>query len=157
MENLVKLVDIVTALEEGPATQQLGQNATHGPNIDWELISYSAGVWGVSGTHTGFRVALEAQHDFRRTVPSCGDIFRHVSCILLRVDGETTGQTEIANLQLAIRVDEKVSGLQITVQNVGRMDVFETAEDLVNEGLEMGVGEGLSGANDSGQIALHQF
>lgn len=37
------------------------------------------------------------------------------------------------------------------------MDVLETAEDLVDEGLEVGVGQGLATADDGGQIALHQL
>jgi hypothetical protein len=34
MQDLVELVDVVTALEEGPAAEELGQNAAYGPYID---------------------------------------------------------------------------------------------------------------------------
>lgn len=37
------------------------------------------------------------------------------------------------------------------------MDVLETAENLVDEGLEMGVGQRLPTTNDGSQITLHQF
>jgi hypothetical protein len=37
------------------------------------------------------------------------------------------------------------------------VDVFQTAEDLVDEGLEMGICEGLSRADDCGKITLHKF
>jgi hypothetical protein len=37
------------------------------------------------------------------------------------------------------------------------VDVLETAEDLVDEGLEVGVGKGLSGSNNGSQITLHQL
>lgn len=37
------------------------------------------------------------------------------------------------------------------------MNVFQTAEDLVNERLEMGVGKRLAGTNDGSKIALHQL
>ena len=106
---------------------------------------------------TGFGVALERKHDFRCSVPSCRNIFRHVSCVFLRVDAETPGQTEIANLELAIGVNEQVARLEITVQHVSTVDVLETAEDLVNEGLEVRIGQGLTGADDSSKIALHKL
>jgi hypothetical protein len=34
VQDLVELVDVVTALEEGPAAEELGQNAAYGPYID---------------------------------------------------------------------------------------------------------------------------
>lgn len=43
------------------------------------------------------------------------------------------------------------------MENVGRVDVLEAAEDLVDERLEMCVGEGLAAADDSREIAFHQF
>lgn len=43
------------------------------------------------------------------------------------------------------------------MEDIRRVDVLQTAEDLVDEGLEVGVGQGLSGTDDGGQIALHQF
>lgn len=43
------------------------------------------------------------------------------------------------------------------MQHVGAVDVFETAEDLVDEGLEVGVGERLAGADDGCEVALHQL
>lgn len=43
------------------------------------------------------------------------------------------------------------------MEDVCRVDVLQTAQDLVDEGLEVGVGEGLAGADDGGQIALHEL
>lgn len=106
---------------------------------------------------TSLGVALEAQHNLGRTVPSGGDIFRHVSGVFLRVDGEATGEAKVANLELAVGVDEQVAGFQVSVQNIGRVNVLEAAEDLVDEGLEVGVGEGLSGANNGGEITFHEL
>jgi hypothetical protein len=37
------------------------------------------------------------------------------------------------------------------------VDVFQAAEDLVDKGLEMGVGEGLAGSDDCCEIAFHEF
>jgi len=74
--------------------------------------------------HTGFRIALEAQHNFRGAIPPRRNILSHIARILLRIHGEAPGQTKIADLQLAIRIDEEIAGLEITMQHVGRMDVF---------------------------------
>jgi len=43
------------------------------------------------------------------------------------------------------------------MKDIRRVDVFQTAEDLVDEGLEMGICEGLSRADDCGKITLHKF
>ena len=64
---------------------------------------------------TGFRIALEAQHDLRRSVPSRRNVFSHIPSILLRVYAETSCETEVANLQLAIGVNEQVAGLQVAM------------------------------------------
>ena len=100
---------------------------------------------------------MEAQHDLRSPIPASGDVFSHVTCVLLGVLRETSGKTEIANLELAISVDEQISGFQVSVQDVRRMDVLETTKDLVDEGLEMGVGQGLPRPDDGSQITFHQL
>ena len=106
---------------------------------------------------TGFGVVLEAEHDLRRAIPSRGDILGHEPGILLGVDREASREAKVADLELAIRIDQQVARLEIAVQHVGRVDVLESAQDLVDEGLEVGVGEGLPGSDDSRQVAFHQF
>lgn len=39
VEDLVELVDVVTALEEGAATEELCENAAHGPYINLEELA----------------------------------------------------------------------------------------------------------------------
>lgn len=111
----------------------------------------------VKGALTGLGVALKTQHNFRRTVPSCRDVLGHVTGILLRIDGEATGQAKVANLQFAVRVDEQVTRFEIAMKHIGRVNVFQTTEDLVDERLEMRIGQGLPGANNSREVTLHQF
>lgn len=139
VEDLVQLVDIVATLKEWSSTEQLGENAADRPHVD------SLGV------------ALEAQHNFWCTVPPRSHVFRHVSSVLLGVNGETTRETEIANLELAVGVDEEVTGLQVAVKDIGGVDVLETAEDLVDERLEVCVGQRLARSDDGGKIALHEL
>jgi hypothetical protein len=66
-------------------------------------------------------------------------------------------ESEIADLELAVRVDEEVTGFEVPVEDGGGVDVFETAEGLVEEGLEVGVGEGLAGADDGVEVGFHEF
>lgn len=104
---------------------------------------------------TGFGVALEREHNLWSTVPSCSYVFRHVPSILLGVDRETSREAEVANLQLAVGVDEQVSGLQVTVKDISRVDIFQSAQNLVDKGLEVGVGEGLARPDNSREITFH--
>lgn len=99
---------------------------------------------------TSFRIALEAQHDLRRTIPSRSHILSHVSSIFLGVNREASSQAEIADFKLAVGVHEEIAWFEIAVEDIGAVDVFEATEDLVDEGLEVGVGQRLAGANDGG-------
>ena len=110
---------------------------------------------GASLTRSG--VVLEAEHNLGSAVPPRRDVFCQVAGVLVRVDGEAAGESKVADLKLAVGVDEEVTGLQVAVKHVGGVDVFEAAEDLVDEGLVVGVCEGLAGPDDGGEIALHQL
>ena len=106
---------------------------------------------------TSFGVALEAEHDLGRTVPPCSDILGHVTGVLVGVNRKATGEAKVGNLELAVCVDEQVARFEVTVENVGRVDVLETTEDLVDERLEVSVGQGLARADDSREVALHEL
>jgi len=43
------------------------------------------------------------------------------------------------------------------MKHVGRVDIFQTAKDLVDKGLEMGIGEGLARPDNGSQIAFHEL
>jgi hypothetical protein len=112
---------------------------------------------GMREKRTGFGIALEAQHDFRGTIPSCGDIFRHVSSILFGIHGKATRQPKVADLQLTVRIDKQIAGLQISVEDIGRVDVLQATKNLVDEGLEMGIRQRLPRTDDCRQITFHKF
>ena len=82
------------------------QPTDHTSTIDVGLAGTLLG-WQNYGValRTCFGIALEAQHDLRRTVPSGCDVLGHVACILLRVNRETTSQAEVTNLELAVGID----------------------------------------------------
>ena len=110
-----------------------------------------------SVAHTRFGIAQEAQHDFRSTVPSRRNVFRHEPSILLSNLAIASSEAEVANLEFAVGIDKQVTGLQISVENVGGMDVLEAAEDLIDKGLKVGVREGLAGPNNGCQITFHKL
>jgi hypothetical protein len=43
------------------------------------------------------------------------------------------------------------------MQDVGRVDILQTAKDLIDKGLEVRIGQGLARSDDSGKIAFHEF
>jgi hypothetical protein len=67
---------------------------------------------------TSFCVSLEAEHNFRSSVPSSGYIFSHVAGILFWIDGESTSETKVADFELTIGVDEEVAGFEVSVEDV---------------------------------------
>jgi hypothetical protein len=100
---------------------------------------------------------LKAKHDLRRSVPARRNIFCHVSRILFRIIREASRETEVTDLELAVGVDQKVTGLQVSMEDVGGVDILETAEDLVDEGLEVSIGQWLPRSDDGRKIAFHQL
>lgn len=71
---------------------------------------------------------------------------------------EATRKAKVADLELAVGVDKEVSGLEVAVEDVGRVDVLtstkagpwthlQSAQRLVDEALEVGVRQRLAGAD----------
>lgn len=99
---------MVLSWEERLAFKHLCKNATCTPNIDSHIV------------------LLPGEHDFGGTVISCADVTGHLGVL-------DTGKTKVADLQIAVLVDENVAWLQVTVDDTGRVNVLETSEDLVQE------------------------
>lgn len=97
-----ELVDMVLAREEGLALQHLGENAAGTPDIDLDIV------------------LLPSEHDLGGAVVTSRNIARHLRIL-------DTRKAEIANLQVAVLVDQNVTWLQVTVNNTGGVNVFETA------------------------------
>jgi hypothetical protein len=83
---------MVLSGEERLTLQHLGKDAASTPNINLNIV------------------LLPRQHDLRGAVVSCGNVSSHLRVL-------DTGETEIANLQIAVLVDKDVAGLQITVND----------------------------------------
>jgi hypothetical protein len=70
--------------------------------------------------------------------------------------GGGTRKTEIADFEIAVGVEKKVGGFEISVKDIGGVESFEGSESLIDEILAVVVGEFLC-ANDTVHIRLHQL
>ena len=82
-----ELVHVVLAGEERLALEHLSEDAARTPDINLDVV------------------LLPCEHDLRRSVVSGRDVTRHLRVLY-------TGETEVANLEIAVLVDEDVAGLQ---------------------------------------------
>ena len=116
---------------------ELSNNAADGPDVD------------------GAGVLLPGQDDLGRPVPSSGNVIGQDSVCRLQLLDVSSGKTEVADLQIAVRVDEQVARLEVPVVDAGRVDVLEPAKNLVKEKLHVVVGQRLARLNDDAKIGFH--
>ena len=102
-----ELVDMVLAWEKRLALEHFGKDATSTPDVDFDVVF------------------LPGEHDLWSSVVSSRDVSSHLRVL-------NSGQTEIANLQITVLVDENITGLQISVDNTGGMYVFQTTLSMVS-------------------------
>ena len=95
-----ELIDVVLAREEWLALEHLCKDTTCTPDIDLDVVF------------------LPCEHDFWRSVVSCRDIAGHLGVL-------NSGEAKIADLQIAVLVDEDIAWLQISVDHTGRVYVFQ--------------------------------
>ena len=84
-------------------------------------------------THLG--VLFERQHNFGCSVPPCSYVFSHETSFRSRWLGSLNGacETEVADLEVAIGVEKEVGGLEIPMDDIGRVQCLQCAERLVDE------------------------
>lgn len=96
-----ELVDVVLAGEERLALKHLGEDAASAPDVHLHIV------------------LLPGEHNLRRSVVSGRNVAGHLRVL-------DTRKTEVANLQIAVLVDEDVGGFEVTVDDAGGVDVFQT-------------------------------
>ena len=75
---------------------------------------------------------LGVEHDLRRSVPASSNVLSEkTGMIVIRV--RHPGESKIADFEIARCVEKKIGGLQVSVKHVGRVDVLQPAENLVEE------------------------
>lgn len=97
-------------------------------------------------------IICKTQHNFRRSVPPGCHVFRHETLVPGSPGGSTSRsvpprESKITNLEIAVSIDEKISWLEVPMKDIGGMYIFQAAKGLVNESLEVRVGERLSRSN----------
>jgi hypothetical protein len=97
-----ELVDVVLAWKQRLAFEHLGKDAASAPNIHFHIV------------------LLPGKHDLRGSIISRRNVTRHLWVL-------DPSKAEIANLQITIFVDQDVAGLEISVNDTGRVDIFETS------------------------------
>jgi hypothetical protein len=95
-----ELIHVVLSREEWLALEHLGENASCTPDIYFNVVF------------------LPCEHDLGCSVVSGGNITRHLGILY-------TGETEIADLEIAVLVHKDVAGLQVTVDDSSRVHVFQ--------------------------------
>lgn len=92
---------MVLSGEERLAVKHLGKDTACTPNVDLDIVF------------------LPCEHDLGGAVVSCGDVACHLGIL-------NAGKTEITNLEVTVFVDENIAGLQVAVDDAGRVHIFET-------------------------------
>lgn len=107
------LMHMVSSGKQRLSVHKLHKDATHRPHINGSSI-----LWRV-------------QQQLRCPVPSGDHIFSHELVLWSR-----SSKTKINDLQIAICIQQKVAGFQISMNNIGRMYVFQPSKDLIQEVLQ---------------------
>lgn len=108
LRNDGELVNMILPREQRLPLQHLREDTSRAPNINLNII------------------LLPRQHDLGRAIVARRHVSRHLRVLDAR-------QSEVADLQVAVLVDEDVAGLEVAMDHAGGVDVFETAQDLVEE------------------------
>ena len=102
LSNDGELIDVILPREQGLALQHLREDASCTPDINFDIV------------------LLPCEHDLGRSVVSRGDISGHLGIL-------DTGESEIADLQVAVLIHENVTGLEISVDDSSRVDIFQAS------------------------------
>lgn len=96
-----ELVDVVLAGEEGLALEHLGKDAAGAPDVHLDVV------------------LLPREHDLGRAVVPGRHVARHLGVL-------DAGEAKVADLEVAVLVDQDVARLQVTVDHACRVHVLET-------------------------------
>jgi len=95
-----ELVDVILPWEKRLALQHLRKDTSSTPDINLNIVF------------------LPCKHNLRGSVVSRRNIASHLGVL-------NTGQTEVADLQIAVLIDQDVAGLEIAMDNACGVDILE--------------------------------
>lgn len=93
---------MVLSGEERLALEHLGKDAGGAPDVHLDVVF------------------LPCEHDLGRPVIPRRDVARHLRVLDPR-------EAKVANLQVAVLVDQDIARFEVSVDNAGRMDVFQAS------------------------------
>jgi len=93
---------VVLSGEQWLALEHFCKDAARAPNVNLHVVF------------------LPSEHNLGRSVVSSGDVSRHLRILY-------TGETEVADLEIAVLVHEDVARLQIAVDDTCGVHVFQAA------------------------------
>ena len=102
-----ELVHVVLSGEQGLALEHFCEDAARTPDVDLDVVF------------------LPCKHNLWCAVVARGNVSGHLGILY-------TGQTEVADLQIAVLVYENVAGLQVTVDNTSGVNIFQTTLSKVS-------------------------
>mmetsp|Transcript_12798 Transcript_12798/g.21944 ORF Transcript_12798/g.21944 Transcript_12798/m.21944 type:complete len:203 (-) Transcript_12798:1042-1650(-) len=133
LTNKLQLILHVFTWKHYLACEHLAHNASYGPHVD------RVGV-------------VMREHELWSAVPSRDNVIRLLSRIF-RI--EVSCQTEIANLEIAVGVDQDVGRFQITMQHFCRVQILHGTHHLVDEILALVIEQLLFPREQLGEIGIH--
>ena len=152
---------VVSTREKWFSGKHLGENTAYRPDIDGLInLRHTLGLCHTLKENAAhyLGILLERQHDLWCAVPASCDVFSHETSLCARGLGCLDGscEAEIADLEVAVGVEQEIRWFQITMYNIGGVKSLKRPESLVDEVLSVIVGEILS-ANDTMHVCFHQF
>ena len=103
------------------------------------------------------RVVLVLDEELGRAVPPRHDVLGEAEVLRLGLGVDRPREAEVADLEVAVLVDEEVARLEVAVEHVREVDRVDAAEDLVQEVLVVLVGQGLLRVDDVVEVGVHQL
>jgi hypothetical protein len=113
--NLLQLLQSGTAIEQGPPRINLKDNTAETPDI------------------RGILIGPRPEQHLRSPIPPGGDALSHDRVLLVLGRGHAAHKSEVAELDVAVGVEENVGGFQVAVDQVGAVQVFQGFGDLVHD------------------------
>mmetsp|Transcript_8321 Transcript_8321/g.35290 ORF Transcript_8321/g.35290 Transcript_8321/m.35290 type:complete len:300 (-) Transcript_8321:27-926(-) len=126
--------------EDGLTAQDLGEDAPDAPDVNRRRV-----------------LGEERPAQLGRAVPSRGDVIGPENGGRPAVVERGPRQSEVADLELAVRVGEDVLGLQVAVIHVRGVHVLEPAQKLVEEKLVVFLSEIVVRLDHLVEIRLHEL
>ena len=93
---------MIFAGEEWLAFQHLRENAARAPNVHLDVVF------------------LPCKHDLWSAIVSSGNVAGHLRIL-------DSSKAKVANFEVAVFVDQDIAGLEISVDDAGAVNVFQTS------------------------------